>query len=254
MNVAGIAVRWGDVASFDGRRESFARGAFLDCLDRVRRGEHVVELREDHGARVIASTADGSLTVVESEIGLIFDGRLDGAAGREAALLVWDDFYRGASIAFSDYTCRDAGERRLVTSATLLEISLVDRPAYKRGGIFIHADGTKVVTLPCSPAPTPRKREPMYEHNEPVWEPRSFPHESCNEVMLRLRQERRAAPETVTVLVEADDGRETRIHSPRGDNGAFRRRVEAHREAIERRAATCGGFERQCYPVKLSVE
>lgn len=262
-------MRWDDIARVDGTIESFKPGAFAECLKHVRAGQHVVELREGHSARrILASTKDATLQVHEAAgLGLVFEGELRGTAGEEAAMLIEDGFYRGASVGFRDYSMVDDGERTIIR-ATLDEISLVDRPAYKRSGVFLHG-------APAPVTPT-RKREPImpFDNDPPAWQPRSFVMHSAADAIREMAERNRPRPErdgwgnliiysdaarrsidhATVVVFERRGGGESTVICPPGDDGAFEDRVAAHLATIEKRAKANGGRERHACAATIAID
>ena len=138
IEIAGYAVKWREQANVNGAAERFAPGALADCLRRVGDRRHLVELREMHERPLIlAHTADASLRLWETAVGLMFAADVPGALGAHLRELLDGGVYLGASIGFVALKSESTDGVRVVTTADLLELSIVDAPAYRTSQVFI---------------------------------------------------------------------------------------------------------------------
>lgn len=143
-SVFGLAVPYGRVAFVSGRHVQFARRAFGSGLLSL---PTAVELWLNHRpGTALASTADGSLTLVGTADGLYFDARLSEFHARAIAGQAFGPLH-GISISWSlrrEISWRN-GDVDVVTSVTVLrEISLVTgrhRPAFPGTSAGVMVEG-----------------------------------------------------------------------------------------------------------------
>ncbi len=131
----GETVRIGGPHGFD---ERFVAGAFTRTIsERVAAGK--VKLFGQHG-RTQGHMPIGKVTSAREEpSGLYITAQIaDTTPGRDAAELIRSGMVDGLSVSFRPTQERDAGGVREVTEAVLLEVSVVDEPAYP---------GAKVLSL-----------------------------------------------------------------------------------------------------------
>ena len=117
--VSGTALRYGDVADMGRFREMFVSGAFSPI------GEVALNLQHD-SARVLAKTGNG-LVLADGPRSLEVRAELTGKAEHE---LVRRGALRGFSIEFVAKSQRYEGGTRVIESAELTGLALVDDPAY----------------------------------------------------------------------------------------------------------------------------
>jgi HK97 family phage prohead protease len=138
--MVGYALRWGHPAYiFEGGQsyeERFARGAFLRSIAAGK-----VRLCLEHEwTDVIATQADGSLTLVEDAIGLRLDALANhSAAGDDALTAVRTRWNAGLSVSFADPTVAwqdtEAGRQRIIADCNLHEVSVCRTPCYRSSEI-----------------------------------------------------------------------------------------------------------------------
>lgn len=123
--VSGVAMRYGAPALIGGIVEEFRAGSFGDSLDDVR-------LDVQHDRRRILTRTGAGLELQDSANALIFRANLPNTRDSDDALeLVRKGVLRGASVEFVATAEQYEGRKRIVKSADLVAISLVDDPAYK---------------------------------------------------------------------------------------------------------------------------
>lgn len=174
--ITGLAVPYGKVARYKGRRYRFARGA----LEWV--AESRVKLLRDH---LPASAIGKAISLVETAAGLVATFKVSpGAAGDEALALAADQVLDGLSIGV-EFSLADLRPdplfpgALLVLKAALAEVSLTAMPAFEDsrltsvrasqdGGNMtcatcgtIHADGVVACPTPAPPAVVPPAPVPL---------------------------------------------------------------------------------------------
>ena len=117
--VSGTALRYGDVADLGRFREMFVSGAFRPI------GSVALNLQHDE-SRVLARSGNG-LVLADGPRSLEVRAELSGKAEHE---LVRRGVLRGFSIEFRAKNQRYEGGTRIIESAELTGIALVDEPAY----------------------------------------------------------------------------------------------------------------------------
>ena len=117
--VSGTAMRYGDVADMGAFREMFVSGAFNPI------GSVALNLQHDE-SRVLAKTGNG-LVLADGPRSLEVRAELSGKAEHD---LVRRGALRGFSIEFVAKDQRFEGGTRIISSAKLSNIALVDEPAY----------------------------------------------------------------------------------------------------------------------------
>ena len=133
----GTAIRYGDVARVGARGERFepgALGADVGGLD--------ILLNVGHDrARPLARSLGGGLVLTDSATAL--EVRAELPETREATdvlALVESRVLRGFSLEFQALRERTEGPTRVIQSARLVGIGVVDKPAYKASSISARAD------------------------------------------------------------------------------------------------------------------
>ena len=122
----GTAIKYGDTCVLTPRlKEQFLPGAFGDL------SKADVVLRHEHFTQGLARTGGGGLTLIDSQTELAIEAELPStAAARDALELVKSNVLRGLSIEFVEARDRYHGHIRIVQSARLVGVALVERPAY----------------------------------------------------------------------------------------------------------------------------
>ena len=124
--LSGVALSYGDVATLPWGRERFLPGAFGD----VSKLDVLMDVAHDRG-RALARTGGGGLILTDTPEALTVRAEL--AATREAddtLALIRGKVLRGLSIGFRAERERVEGDIRIVESAELRSVSIVDAPAY----------------------------------------------------------------------------------------------------------------------------
>ena len=133
----GVAVRYGDIARMPfGGEELFMAGAFGDV------SEVDILLNFQHErSRPLASTRGGGLTLTDTPEALLVRAELPRTRDADDALeLVRSNVMRGFSVEFGANRERQEGRRRIVETARLGGLGLVDRPAYPRSTVAARAE------------------------------------------------------------------------------------------------------------------
>ena len=134
--LTGVAMRYGDVAKFPwGERETFEPGAFGE----VGGLDVIMDLNHDRG-RPLARTQGGGLVLTDSTTELRAEVVMPETREADDAMeLVKTKVLRGLSVAFvpEEWVTRDEGKMTttVITRATLLRVSLVDKPAYPKSRV-----------------------------------------------------------------------------------------------------------------------
>ena len=148
--VRGVVVRYGDVARIGGLfSERFEAGAFgdVDALDVIANVQH------DRG-RPLARTGGGGLELTDTRQELSAALSMpDTRDGEDAAKLLRLRVLRGFSVEFRAVQERFDNGVRIVEKAALLNVGLVDRPAY---GASLAAIAKRATEHGHSAAPRPR--------------------------------------------------------------------------------------------------
>lgn len=127
--VSGVAMRYHAPALIGGVVEEFRPGSFADSLDDVR-------LDVQHDRRRILTRTGSGLELQDGSEALTFRASLPSTRESDDALeLVRRGILRGASIEFIATAEQYEGRKRIVKSADLVAVSLVDDPAYKASTI-----------------------------------------------------------------------------------------------------------------------
>ena len=134
--IEGVAVRYGDVARLPWGEESFIAGAFGDV------SEIDILLNFQHErARPLASTRGGGLTLTDTPDALLVAAELPRTRDADDALeLVRAKIMRGLSIEYGPVRERQEGRRRIVETARLGGLGLVDRPAFPASTVAARAE------------------------------------------------------------------------------------------------------------------
>ena len=142
LQLSGIAVRYGSVATLPFGKETIDAGAFGD----VSQSDLILNQQHDRG-KPLARTGGGGLEITNSPTELTLQATLpDTQAAREAITLVRNDVLRGFSIEFR--AIREYVKNQIVhvAEAALYGIALVDKPAYPDSQVYRHEsfvmDGT----------------------------------------------------------------------------------------------------------------
>ncbi|KQV83656.1 HK97 family phage prohead protease [Rhizobium sp. Root1220] len=132
-DISGYAIQWNQPAVIGGLfEERFAKGAFDKSL--VDRPD-VVALWGHDSTRPLGRVSNGSLRVLSDSVGLWYSLKPnDGPLGQEAIATVGSGTVNEVSVGFSsqveEWDDREDVPRRLITQATLFELSLVLWGAY----------------------------------------------------------------------------------------------------------------------------
>ena len=127
-------------------KETIQKGAFTRAL---KKGNDIHFLAEHDENKILASTRNGSLKLVEDERGLLMTAEIsDTSYGRDYHTLIKDGILRNMSFGFSvdkDNWNRgnDGTYTRDISDLTLYEVSVVTNPAYPQS--TISARGLNVV-------------------------------------------------------------------------------------------------------------
>ena len=126
MVLAGLVMRYGDTADMGDFKEVFRAGAFGDLSD-----ADVILNRQHDRNRPLARTGGGGLELFDSENELTFRAVLPNSeSGKDLFELVRKKVMRGVSIEFIPEEEDFNSGTRIIKRARLLDIGLVDRPAY----------------------------------------------------------------------------------------------------------------------------
>ena len=122
-DVAGVAIRFGDVATLPWGRERIEPGA-LDFEDVI------LNLQHDR-SMPLARTGGGGMEVSQNEENLSLRAKMPGTStGKDAQILLEKGILRGASLEFSVEKSRFDGDMEIIERGKVYGIGLVDRPAY----------------------------------------------------------------------------------------------------------------------------
>ena len=136
--LSGVAMPYETEAVLPWGRERFEVGAFGGVGDL----DVILTVQHDRG-RALARTGGGGLTLEDGPEALLV--RADLVPTREATdalALVKAGVLRGLSIEFRATRERFAGDVRIVQSADLVAVSVVDRPAYDAATVQARASAT----------------------------------------------------------------------------------------------------------------
>ena len=135
--LSGQGIVYGDVARVGNRSERFLPSAFgadvggIDCL---------LNVQHDRG-RVLARTGGGGLTLVDSPTALEVRAELPETRESDDTLaLVEAKILRGFSLEFVALRERMEGPTRVIASALLVGLAVVDKPAYQASTISARAE------------------------------------------------------------------------------------------------------------------
>ena len=134
LQLSGIAVRYGSVATLPFGKETIDAGAFGDLED-----SDLILNRQHNRDLPLARTDGGGLEVIDSPTELRLQADLlDTPTNRETITLVRAGVLRGFSIEFR--AIREYVRDRIVhvAEAALVGIALVDKPAYPDSQVFRH--------------------------------------------------------------------------------------------------------------------
>lgn len=124
-----VGIIKGHIATFDIDRgfDRFAPGAFLESIERHKRDNRPVRLKDHHGRTIGGFPIE---TVLEDEKGLFGVGEinLEVQQGREAFALAKQGVLSDFSIGFSSIQDAQVNGIRVITKAELFEGSIVDEP------------------------------------------------------------------------------------------------------------------------------
>ena len=132
----GTAIAYGDLARVGTRTERFEPGALgaVDSLDVLLNVQH------DRG-RVLARTGGGGLVLSDSPTALEVRAELpETAEANDTLKLIGAGILRGLSLEFQALRERMEGPTRVIQSARLVAIGVVDKPAYKASTVSARAD------------------------------------------------------------------------------------------------------------------
>lgn len=122
--VTGVAIRYGDAALLpDGRRERIEAGAFAMT------GDTILNMQHDRARPLCREPA--TMTLTDSAESMRMQAELpDTGDGRDARELIRAGVLRGLSIEMRVTRERMEADTRIIESAELVGLALVDRPAY----------------------------------------------------------------------------------------------------------------------------
>lgn len=124
--LAGIAVRYGDVAELPWGDERIAPGAFGDLAN-----ADILLNMQHRRDRPLCRTQGGGLELRDTAAELSLSATLpETRDGDDALALVRTRVLRGFSIEFEATSERQEGALRIIEGARLVGIGLVDKPAY----------------------------------------------------------------------------------------------------------------------------
>ena len=133
----GIAISYSDTARIGSRAERFlpgALGADVGGLDVLLNVQH------DRG-RVLARTGGGGLTLNDTPESLEIRAELpETAEANDTLALIGAGILRGLSLEFQALRERMEGPTRVIQSARLIAIGVVDRPAYQQSVVSARAE------------------------------------------------------------------------------------------------------------------
>ena len=138
--LSGVALVYGDTARTPFGEEVFEAGAFGDVanLDVLLNVQH-------QRSRPLARTGGGGLVLTDTPEALTVTADLPNTREADDALaLVEAGILRGLSIEFGARRERQEGRRRIVQTALLGGLALVDRPAYPASTVAARAEETKL--------------------------------------------------------------------------------------------------------------
>ena len=130
-NVAGIAMRYGERASIDGKfAEEFRPGAFNPI------GDVVLNWMHDRAKPLARTGEHGGLQLADSATELRVAATLpETTLADDAVELIRRGVFRGLSIEFRSLKESNAGGVRVIEKALLSGIAVVDRPAYSNAEV-----------------------------------------------------------------------------------------------------------------------
>lgn len=153
--VSGYVNETGKYSHLLGKRKKFKekiqKGAFARALAN---GNDVHFLAEHDDNKILASTRNNSLKLVEDEVGLLMTAEIsDTSYGRDYHTLIKDGILRNMSFGFSvdkDKWKRmnDGTYTREITDLTLYEVSVVTNPAYPQSTISARGIGLIAEEVP----------------------------------------------------------------------------------------------------------
>ena len=134
LQLSGIAIRYGTVATLPFGRETIDAGAFGD----VSQSDLILNRQHERG-QPLARTDGGGLQVIDSPTELKLQADLpDTQAAREAITLIRAGVLRGFSIEFRAIREYVKDQIVHVAEGVLVGIALVDKPAYPDSQVFRH--------------------------------------------------------------------------------------------------------------------
>lgn len=139
MIVRRYATRYHKVHSYKGRFETFEPGVFANSLLRA----DTVRLLDMHDeSKLLAATNGGGMTIGSDDVGLSFVAEIaDSELGQSVYQSIKSGLKLGVSVGYSETEHRElklAGETvRVITAATLSEISIVKTGAVERAYVEI---------------------------------------------------------------------------------------------------------------------
>ena len=180
-------------------RERIQAGAFTRALSK---GNDIHFLAEHDENKILASTRNGSLKLVEDERGLLMTAEISHTPyGRDYHTLIKDGILRNMSFGFTVdkdkwRKLNDGTYTRDVSDLTLYEVSVVTNPAYPQSAIS--ARGLNVVEDIEIPTDVDTEENDMDNKEVKVEEVK----ETKEEVVTEVAEQQEAVEETETVEVE----------------------------------------------------
>ena len=133
----GTAIAYGDVARVGNRGERFLPGALGADVGEL---DILLNVAHDRG-RVLARTQGGGLVLTDTPESLEIRAELPETAESNGVLaLVGAKILRGLSLEFVALRERMEGPTRVIQSARLVAIGVVDKPAYRASTISARAE------------------------------------------------------------------------------------------------------------------
>lgn len=127
--LVGYAIRWGEASQPLPFIERFVKGAFTKSLAS---GADILALVDHDRSKVLGRRSNGTLELVEDEVGLrvVIRPNLDTTWGRDTLAAVRRGDLRQMSVGFVALRDEWSGNERRVLEAELKEVSVVSMPAY----------------------------------------------------------------------------------------------------------------------------
>ena len=133
----GTAISYGDVARVGTRAERFLPGALGSDVGAL---DVLLNVQHDRG-RVLARTGGGGLVLTDTPEALTVRAELpETSESSDCLALVEAGVLRGLSLEFIATSERKEGPTRVIASARLVSIGVVDKPAYPASKVAARAE------------------------------------------------------------------------------------------------------------------